>query len=325
MTMKRFDNFRRFNIVSAMIEMPEMSQDQMQARIKSLAQERNAVLLVHNYQIPPVQEIADILGDSLDLARRSAEVQAGIIVFCGVRFMAETAKILSPAKTVLLPHRDAGCPMADMADVEGLREFKARYPEAKVVAYVNTNADVKAEVDVCCTSSNAVKVVEGVDADEIIFVPDCNLASWVQRHTSKKIIPWAGFCPVHRRFTVEEVKAVREKYPDAVLMAHPECDPEVIDLVDEVASTNGMVQFAKNSDRKRFIVATEEGLIFRLQRENPDKEFYSLGAPKVCPNMKKITLKHVLEALVKNQYETEVPEEIASKAKHALDRMLNFV
>jgi quinolinate synthase len=223
--------------------------------------------------------------------------------------MAETAKILSPDKMVLLPHPDAGCPMADMVDIEGLRKLKAEHPNAKVVAYVNTNADIKAEVDVCCTSANALKVVEGIDASEIIFVPDCNLASWVQRFTKKKIIPWAGFCPVHRRFKVQEVKAVRERYPDALIMVHPECDPEVIDLIDEVASTNGMVQLAKKSDRKRFIVGTEEGLIYRL----------------VCKDMKKIRLKHVLEALQNDQYQIEVEPEIASRAKRALDEMLRYV
>jgi quinolinate synthase len=303
----------------------ELSTEEMTAEIKQLASEKHALILVHNYQIPQIQAIGDFLGDSLDLAKRSAATEAPVIVFCGVRFMAETAKILSPRKMVLLPRRDVGCPMADMADVEGLRALKAEHPAAKVVAYVNTNADIKAEVDVCCTSANAVKVVEGVDASEIIFVPDCNLASYVQRFTKKRIIPWAGFCPIHRRFTVQEVKAVRERYPDALIMVHPECDPEVIDLIDEVASTNGMVQLAKKSDRKRFIVGTEEGLIHRLKKENPSKEFYSLGAPKVCENMKKIRLSHVLAALQKDQYQMEVDPEIARKAKRALDEMLKYV
>jgi len=303
----------------------ELSTEEMSLEIRQLARERQALILVHNYQLPEIQDLADYLGDSLDLARRSAEATHPVILFCGVRFMAETAKILSPDKMVLLPRPDAGCPMADMADVEGLRNLKAEHPNAKVVAYVNTNADLKAEVDVCCTSANAVKVVEGVDAEEIIFVPDCNLASWVQRFTKKKIIPWAGFCPIHRRFTVEEVKAVRERYPDALIMVHPECDPEVIDLIDEVTSTNGMVRLAQSSDRKRFIVGTEEGLIYRLKKENPAKEFYSLGTPKVCENMKKIRLKHVLEALKKDQYQIQVDPSIAFRAQKALDEMLRYV
>ncbi|TKJ42620.1 quinolinate synthase [candidate division TA06 bacterium B3_TA06] len=303
----------------------ELSTEEMTLEIRQLARERQALILVHNYQLPEIQDLADYLGDSLDLARRSAEATHPVILFCGVRFMAETAKILAPDKMVLLPRPDAGCPMADMADVEGLRNLKAEHPNAKVVAYVNTNADIKAEVDVCCTSANAVKVVEGVDAEEIIFVPDCNLASYVQRFTKKKIIPWAGFCPIHRRFTVEEVKAVRERYPDALIMVHPECDPEVIDLIDEVTSTNGMVRLAQSSDRKRFIVGTEEGLIYRLKKENPAKEFYSLGAPKVCENMKKIRLKHVLEALKKDQYQIQVDPSIAFRAQKALDEMLRYV
>lgn len=299
--------------------------EEMSLEIRQLAREKQALMLVHNYQLPEIQELADFLGDSLDLARRSAQTTHPVIVFCGVRFMAETAKILSPPKTVLLPRPDAGCPMADMADVEGLRRLKAEHPKAKVVAYVNTNADIKAEVDVCCTSANAVKVVEGIDASEIIFVPDCNLASWVQRFTKKKIIPWAGFCPIHRRFRVQEVYATRQRYPDALLMVHPEVDPEIIDLADEVASTNGMVRLARSSDRKCFIVGTEEGLIYRLKKENPDKEFYSLGAPKVCENMKKIRLKHVLDALRNDQYQIQIDSQIASRAKRALDEMLRYV
>lgn len=308
----------------AMVE-NNLSVEEMSAEIKRLAAEKQALLLVHNYQIPPIQDIADILGDSLDLARRSAETDAPVIVFCGVRFMAETAKILAPHKTVLHPRPDAGCPMADMVDVKELRKLKVKHPDAKVVAYVNTNSDIKAEVDVCCTSANAVKVVEGLDAEEIIFVPDCNLASYVQRFTKKKIIPWAGYCIVHKRFKVEEVEQIRERYPDALLMVHPEIDPEIVDLADEVASTNGMVQLARSSDRKRFIVGTEEGLIYRLQKENPDKEFYSLGTPKVCANMKKIHLVHVFQALQKDQYEVKVAPGIARGAKHALDEMLSYI
>ncbi len=302
-----------------------MTTEEMSAEIRRLAREKNALILAHNYQIPEIQVLADILGDSLGLARESAQVPNSTIVFCGVKFMAETAKIIAPEKTILHPRPDAGCPMADMVDVEGLREMKARYPKAKVVAYVNTNADVKAEVDVCCTSSNALKVVEGIDAEEIIFVPDGNLASYVQKSTSKKIIPWAGFCVVHRRFKLAEVYAVRKKYPDALLMVHPEADSEIVDLADEVASTGGMVKLASKAPYRQFIVGTEEGLIHRLQRENPDKEFYSLGVPKVCANMKKIRLQDVFYALQLNRYKVEVDASIAQKARKSLDAMLEYV
>ncbi|MBN2380817.1 quinolinate synthase NadA [candidate division WOR-3 bacterium] len=308
-----------------MTDEKSLSNEEMTAEIKCLTREKDAFILVHNYQLPEIQALADILGDSLDLARRSAETMHKIIVFCGVRFMAETAHILAPDKLVLHPRPDAGCPMADMVDVEGLRNLKAEHPRAKTVAYVNTNAEVKAEVDVCCTSSNAVKVVEGIDAAEIIFVPDCNLADYVQRFTKKKIIPWAGFCYVHRRFKVEEVEASRNQFPDALLMVHPECDPEVVALADVVASTNGMVKEAKTSKHKRFIVGTEEGLIHRLKQENPGKEFYSLGSPKICENMKKIRLEHVLDSLRMDQYKVTVEPDVAARAKKALNEMLRYV
>lgn len=242
--------------------------------IVRLKRRKNAIILVHNYQRPEIQEIADFLGDSLGLAREAAKTDARIIVFCGVRFMAETAKILSPERTVLLPVKEAGCPMADMITAEELRELKEKYPDAKVVSYVNTNADVKAESDVCCTSANAVKVVKNVEAERIIFTPDKNLASYCQRFVDKEIIPWNGYCYVHERITKKEVLLAKKEFPDALLLVHPECNPSVIDLSDEVLSTNGMVKFSKESDKERFLMGTEEGLIYRLKKENSEKEFY---------------------------------------------------
>ncbi|MCK4590444.1 MAG: quinolinate synthase NadA, partial [Candidatus Latescibacteria bacterium] len=250
--------------------------------IGRLKEEKEAIILVHNYQRSEIQDIADFLGDSLRLAKEAAKTDARLIIFCGVRFMAETAKILSPEKVVLLPRREAGCPMADMITSEELRALKERNRDAKVVSYVNTNADVKAESDVCCTSANAVKVVENVRARRIIFVPDRNLASYCQRFVHKKMIPWNGYCYVHERITKEEVLLAKKRFPDAPLLVHPECCPEVIDVADEVLSTSGMVDFAKKSAEKRFLIGTEEGLIYRLKKENPEKEFYAAGTPKIC-------------------------------------------
>jgi quinolinate synthase len=289
-----------------------------------LKKKKNAIIMAHNYQRPEIQEIADFLGDSLDLARKAAKTDAQIIVFCGVKFMAETAKILSPEKTVLLPVKEATCPMADMITGEELRGLKEKHPSAKVVAYVNTNADVKAESDVCCTSANAVKVVQGIDAEEIIFTPDKNLASYCQRFTNKKIIPWDGYCYVHERITKEEVLQAKEKFPDALLMVHPECNPAVIDIADKVLSTGQMVEFAKKSDKKRFLIGTEEGLIYRLKRENPEKEFYAAGSPKTCRNMKLTTLNDVYLALLEERFAIELPEEIIKLAGNALEEMLKY-
>jgi len=290
-----------------------------------LKKNKNAIILVHNYQRPEIQDIADFLGDSLGLAKKAAKTDAEIIVFCGVRFMAETAKILSPEKAVLLPVKEAGCPMADMITAEELRELKGKYPDAKVVSYVNTNADVKAESDVCCTSANAVKVVKNIDAEEIIFAPDKNLAAYCQRFTDKKIIPWDGYCYVHERITKEEVLLSKEKFPDALLIVHPECNPAVIDLADAVLSTSQMVEFARKSDKKRFLIGTEEGLIYRLKKENPEKEFYAAGSPKVCRDMKLTTLNDVYRALDEERFAIELPEEIIKRAQNSLELMLRYV
>jgi len=293
--------------------------------INKLKKEKNAIILVHNYQRPEIQDIADFLGDSLGLAKQAAGTKAGIIVFCGVRFMAETAKILSPEKMVLLPRKEAGCPMADMITAEDLRRLKKNRPDAKVVSYVNTNADVKAESDICCTSANAVKVVKNISAEKIIFTPDKNLAAYCQRFTDKEIIPWNGYCHVHERITKEEVILAKENFPDALLLIHPECNPSVIDLADEVLSTSGMVSFAKKSDKKRFLIGTEGGLIYRLKKENPGKEFYSAGTAKMCRNMKLTTLNDVYLSLKEERYPIELAGEIIKAVQKALTAMLKYV
>jgi quinolinate synthase len=293
--------------------------------ITKLKKEKNAIVLVHNYQRPEIQNIADSLGDSLGLAREAAKTDARIIVFCGVRFMAETAKILSPEKTVIIPRKDAGCPMADMITAEDLRILKEKYPGAKVVSYVNTNADVKAESDICCTSANAIKVVRNIKAEKIIFTPDKNLAAYCQIFTDKEIIPWNGYCYVHEKIREEEVRLAKEKFPDALLLVHPECNPSVIDLADEVLSTSGMLNFAKKTDKKRFLIGTEEGLIYRLKKENSGKEFYAAGTAKMCRNMKLTTLNDVYFSLKEERYVIELPEEIIKSAQKALTAMLKYV
>jgi len=235
-------------------------------KILRLKKERDAVILAHNYQIPEVQEIADFIGDSLDLSRKAQSVTQKIIVFCGVKFMAESAKILSPDKTVLIPSLNALCPMADMVTGKALKEEKDKDKEIKTLCYVNTNAETKAECDVCCTSANAVEVAEHIEGNKILFAPDENLAHWVSLHTEKKIIPWNGFCYVHKEFTKEEATRSRKEHPDAVIIVHPECKPEVVELADEVLSTNGMIKYVKSSEKKVFIIGTEYGLIQRMMR-----------------------------------------------------------
>lgn len=293
--------------------------------ITKLKKEKNAIILVHNYQRPEIQNIADSLGDSLGLARKAAKTDAQIIIFCGVRFMAETAKILSPEKMVIIPRKDAGCPMADMITVEDLRILKEKHTDAKVVSYVNTNADVKAESDVCCTSANAIEVVRNIKAERVIFTPDKNLAAYCQRFVDKEIIPWNGYCYVHEKIRKEEVRLAKEKFPDALLLVHPECNPSVIDLADEVLSTSGMLNFAEKSDKKRFLIGTEEGLIYRLKKENPGKEFYAAGTAKMCRNMKLTTLNDVYFSLKEERYAIELSEGIIESAQKALEAMLKYV
>lgn len=300
------------------------SQKALQEEILELKEKQNTILLVHNYQRPEIQDIADFLGDSLGLAKQATQTDAEKIVFCGVEFMAETAKILSPDKTVLLPERDAGCPMANMVTAEEILEMKKEHPDAKVVSYVNTTASVKAVSNVCCTSSNAVQVVKNIDADKIIFTPDQNLGSWVKRFVDKEMILWDGFCYVHHRITPEDIKQSKRKMPEAPVIVHPECRPEVVVLADRVESTGGMVKFARETAAKKIIVGTESGILHRLKKESPDKEFYTAGPPRICQNMKKITLESVLSALQKEQYQIVVPEKIAKPAKIALDKMLDY-
>ncbi len=294
----------------------------MMDEILALKKEKSAVILAHNYQVPEVQDVADLIGDSLELSRAAARLDAEVIVFCGVDFMAETAAILSPQKRVVLPEKGAWCPMAHMITPEQLKEMRSLYPDAAVVAYVNTTAEVKAESDICCTSANGVQVVNSLEQKEIIFVPDRNLGAYVQRHTDKKIIPWNGYCYVHDRFTPDEVRAARVLHPKAEVLVHPECRPEVIDAADHVFSTSGMGRHARASSTKEFIIGTEVGMIYRLKKDNPDKEFYPLSEKAVCQNMKKTNLEKVLRALQTLEPRVTVPEEIAVKAKRSIERML---
>ena len=302
-----------------------MTNQNIISRINELKKSLNAIILVHNYQIGEVQEIADFLGDSLGLSREAAGTDAEVIVFCGVHFMAETAAILAPEKTVLIPDPEAGCPMADMITVEELRAVKADHPGAVVVAYVNSSAAVKAETDICCTSANAAAVVESIPGDrEIIFVPDKYLGSYVQRITGRKLILYPGYCPVHRKLLPEMIEAQKILHPRALVMVHPECTPEVIDRADEVLSTSGMERVAFQSEREEFIVGTEVDMVTRLRRDNPGKQFYPASDLIVCQDMKKITLEKVLWSLEEKKYEVIVPEEIRIKALRAVNAMVEI-
>lgn len=290
--------------------------------ITRLKEERNAILLVHNYQPAEIQDIADLTGDSLELSRAAATMEGDVIVFCGVDFMAETAAILSPQKTVLLPAEDACCPMAQMISADELRHAKSNYPDAAVVCYVNTSADIKAESDICCTSSNAVKVVNAVQEDTIIFVPDRNLGRYAQRFTKKTILPWEGYCIVHDRITPAQVQEARAAHPNAEVLVHPECRPEVIDLADHVASTSGIIREVCTSQKKEFIIGTEIGILHRIGKECPDKQCYPLASGAICRNMKKTTLEKVRDSLTTLRPRIIVPEEVATRARSAIERML---
>lgn len=293
--------------------------------IQRLKKERNAVILAHNYQLGEIQDIADFAGDSLELSQKAANTEAYVVVFCGVYFMAETASILCPEKTVLLPDMHAGCPMADMIDARGLREMKKEHPGAVVVCYVNSTAEVKAESDICCTSANAVGVVESIDKGrEIIFVPDQYLGNYASSITGREMILWPGYCPTHVRIQPEDIIRLRGEYPQAKVMVHPECTPELISLADEVLSTGGMCRFAQSTEAKDIIVGTEMGIIHRLRKENPDKRFIPASEQAVCPRMKLITLEKLLWSMQEMTPEVKVPEEIRVKAKAAVDRMLEI-
>ena len=294
-------------------------------KILQLKRQRNAVILVHNYQLGEVQDIADFVGDSLELSQRAAETDAEVIVFCGVHFMAETASILCPDKVVLLPDVHAGCPMADMVTAESLRERKRGLPDAMVVCYINSSAEVKAESDVCCTSANAVRVIESLEGKEILFVPDQYLGHYISTKTNKKMILWPGFCPTHVRIQPEDIIKRKKEYPQAKAMVHPECRPEVIALADEVLSTGGMCRFARETEAEEIVVGTEIGIIYRLKKENPGKKFIPASEQAVCPRMKLITLESVLWSLQEMTPEVKVPEAIRLRAKVAVDRMLRVV
>lgn len=294
-------------------------------RIEDLKQERNAIILAHNYQMPEVQDIADFVGDSLDLSRKAAATSAEVILFCGVQFMAETAKILSPEKTVLLPDLNAGCPMADMITPQRLLEKREEHPEAIVVCYVNTSAEVKAASDICCTSANAQRVVESVlEGQEIIFIPDKWLGDYTGRVTNRDLILWNGHCPTHMMISADGIDILKERYPEAEVLVHPECTRDVIEIANYALSTNGMINYAKESGSKQFIIGTEIGILHRLKKENPEKKFYPASILAECPNMKLTDLEKILWALEDMKYEIDISEEIRIKAKEAVSKMLEI-
>ncbi len=324
-----------------------LEEDRIKDEISELKKKRRAIILAHNYQRDEVQEIADFVGDSLELSRTASTIDCDVIIFAGVNFMAESASILSPDKTVLLTEINAGCPMADMIRVDSprkeiksfpgfynppafifpiefsLRDIKAQYPNVPVVAYVNTTADIKAESYICCTSANIVKVIESLPVETVISVPDRNLSMWAKRNTKKNIIAWDGYCHVHERAKPEDVINAKKEHPNALFIAHPECRLDVLEMADHVTSTSGMLRFAKSSSAKEFIIGTELGLMYRLRKENPDKEFFPLRKDMICPNMKMTTLKSILRALKENTYLVKVPDQIRIPAKKSLDRMLD--
>ncbi len=300
----------------------------LKKEILRLKQEKNALILAHNYQLPEIQDLADVVGDSLELSRIAKERSADLIVFCGVVFMAETAKVLSPQAKVLIPSLWAGCFLADTISVEDVRQLRERYPGAEFVAYVNTSAEIKAEVDICCTSANAVRVVKAIDPNKtVVFLPDRNLGMYVQKQTQREnMVIWdKGYCYVHEEIHPKDVLEKKRVFPDAEVIAHPECPPEVLELADAIASTSGMIKWAQRSDARRFIVATEREMVYRLKKELPEKEFIPVSDRAVCRTMKETTLERLYEALLEEKYEVRLPEKIISKAKRSIDRMLEVV
>ena len=291
-------------------------------RIEELKKEKKAVIIAHNYQLDIIQEIADITGDSLELARKASKTKAETIVFCGVRFMAETSAIISPDKTILLPVLEADCLLARMFTVSQLKDLKKKHPHAGVASYVNSSAEIKAESDICCTSSNAIKVVNALPHKEILFVPDKNLGRYVSAYTTKKVILCRGFCPTHALVKASEIVKVKKKHPRAEFIAHPECVPEVLALADYVCSTAGMFKYARETKVKELIIGTEGGMLYPLRKENPDKKFYLASPVLICPNMKLITLDKIIEALEENKHQIKVEESIRKPAYEALQRML---
>ena len=298
------------------------SHSQLRENILNLKKKRKAIILAHNYQLGEIQDIADYVGDSLELSQKAAKTDAEVIVFCGVHFMAETASILCPDKVVLLPDMHAGCPMANMITAEALRQKKKEHPQATVVCYINTSAEVKAESDVCCTSANAVELVRKLDAQELIFVPDQYLGHYISTQTGREMILWPGFCPTHARIQPADILRQKKEHPQAEVMVHPECRPEVIELADAVLSTGGMCRYARSTAAREIVVGTEVGIIYRLRKENPGKVFIPISEQAVCPNMKLITLETILWCLQDMSPEVKVPEEIRTRAKAAVDKML---
>lgn len=294
-------------------------------KINKLKEERDALILAHNYQIPEVIDTADYVGDSFYLSQVAKESDKKVIVFCGVHFMAESAKILSPEKTVLLPVKDAGCPLAEMVDIDELERFKKEHPDAAFVCYINTNADIKALCDVTVTSSNAVKIIKRIPNKKIVFLPDKNLGEFVKEKVpEKEIILWTGFCPTHRKISKENVLSMKKIVNDLVVLAHPECEKEVREIADFVGSTKEIIDYATNTNYKNYLIATEEGVIHSLKKMNPNKNFYIPGLSATCPNMKKTRLEDVYESLLHMKHEINVDEEIASKARKALENMLDL-
>jgi quinolinate synthase len=306
--------------------MREKEFKELEEEIRELKKKRNAVILAHNYQLPEVQDVADFRGDSLELSRIAAKTDAKVIVFCGVHFMAETASILCPDKKVIMPDINAGCPMANMISAADLRKLKKEHPEAAAVGYVNTSAEVKAELDFCCTSTNAVAVVNALrERKEIIFVPDKYLADYVSKKTGRKLISWNGFCPTHVKILPEDVSREKRFHPKAKVLVHPECLPSVVAMADAALSTSQMGKFAKETEAKEMIIGTEVGLIYRLKKDNPTKEFYPASERAVCPNMKRTTQEKIVWALEELQEEVRVPDDIRLRARKAIDRMLEIV
>lgn len=297
--------------------------ERLREKIGKLRRERKAVILAHNYQRGEIQDIADFTGDSLELSRKAAGTDAKVIVFCGVHFMAETAKILSPEKTVLLPDLEAGCPMADMITAEQLEQEKAKYPGVQVVCYVNSSAAVKAGSDICCTSANAVQVVEAMDAERpILFIPDQYLGHFTMRRTGRELLLWPGYCPTHVKITVSDISAQKARHPEATVIVHPECRPEVIAAADEALSTGGMIRYARDYRGKTVIIGTETGILHRLRKENPAVEYVAATERGLCPNMKRITLEKVLWALEEMEPQIEIPGPVRQRAQAAVERML---
>lgn len=301
-----------------------MNQETLIQRIKKKKDEQNVLILAHNYQQPEVQDIADIVGDSLELALQSTKTNADIIIMCGVTFMAEAVKILNPKKTVLIPDKNASCPMAAMVEPVSLQVMKEKHPDATVVCYINTTAEVKAYSDICCTSSNGAQVVRSVKSENILFIPDCNLGSYIQQQVPEKnMILWPGICPTHHKITAKDILTIKKKHPTAEVLVHPECQKEVIQLADHTLSTNGMVSHIKQSKHHSFIIGTEKELCYRLKKENPNKTILPLEKA-VCPNMKKISLEKILNTLETLEPILTLPEDIISKARIPLQKMMDI-